>query len=167
MATTSTTSTTTTASTSALGQLTALLGTHGVQLGKLAILSPAPVSIVTPNLAAIVSTKAILVNRGKQLRLVTASSINPLVSNSTPTTREGYTWGPVTLAPGAMAVLPAPGADLAWFVVDVTQRQLTDLAWTEWLMAGFAVLGAGAGTYLVVKDVREHLAKRRQRRARR
>lgn len=162
-----TASTTTTTSASALGQLTALLGTHGVQLGKLAILSPEPVSVVTPNLAAIVSAKAILVNRGKQLRLVTASSINPLASNTTPTTKEGYTWGPATLAPGAMTVLPAPGSDLAWFVVDVTQRQLSDLAWTEWLLTGFAVLGAGAGTYLVIKDVREHLAKRRQRRARR
>jgi len=156
MATTTTTSTTT--ATSTLSRLTTLLGSQGVQLGKLAILSPGAVSIVTPNIAAIVTRQAILVNRGKNVRLVMASSINPLTSS---TTVNGQTWGPVTLAPGMMTLLPAPAAGLAWFVVDISRRELRDLAWAGWITVGFAMFGAGAGVYFTVKDIREHIQKRR------
>ncbi len=158
---------TTTTNSSPVNHLTAILGTQGVMLGKLAILSPGPTSIVTPGIAALVTTKAVLVNRGTGVRLVMASSVNPITNGSALPTTEGRTWGPITLAPGAMTQLPAPATGLAWFVVDVSQRELRDLAWAGWLTVGFAVFGAGAGAYFTIKDIRRHMRQRRATRGRR
>lgn len=156
------TSATPTAAT-AVSNLTAILGTKGVQVGKLAILTTSPVSVVTPNMAAIVMGKAILINRGRSTRIVLASSVDPVTGKGTMT--QDQTWGPQTLASGAMAVLPTPPQGLGWYVVDVTRRTLRDVQVAGWVVFGIAALGAGTGAYIVVKDVRRHLHNRSPRRS--
>lgn len=133
----------------------------GVQLGKLAIITTGVVDVVTPGIAAIVTSKAILVNRGQGPRVVTASTVNPLEPHHV--APNGQTWGPVTLAPGAMALLPAPASGLSWFVVDISRRTLQELDVLGWVVGGFAVLGAVGGAWWAVDHIRAAVRRRRTR----
>lgn len=145
-------------------QLIRQLGTKGVRLGQLAIVAPGPVSILSPQQAAMVSTRALLINRSPGVRLVLATAIHSPTVAAAPVVQPSASWGPVSLLPGGMAILPAPPAHDLWVLSDLTSRNtavaITSATWVQWLTLGVTVAAAGGVVIEGVRLVRRAHAKR-------